>query len=143
MLACGAVIIGSQLTDLALGAAPAEKAGTASSLLETGQEFGGAMGMALLGSIGNAVYRSEVPGSAPAEARETLGGAVAVAEHLPARAADALLTTARGAFTDGMHVAAAVGAGLLLASAVLASVALRKAQAQKAEPEPEPEQALI
>ncbi|MCF3118579.1 MFS transporter [Streptomyces arenae] len=145
VLACGAVIIGSQLTDLALGAAPAEKAGTASSLLETGQEFGGAMGMALLGSIGNAVYRSEVPGSAPAEARETLGGAVAVAEHLPARAADALLTTARGAFTDGMHVAAAVGAGLLLASAMLASVALRKAQAQKAEPEPEPEpeQALI
>ena len=99
VLACGAVIIGSQLTDLALGAAPAEKAGTASSLLETGQEFGGAMGMALLGSIGNAVYQSRIPDAAPAEAQETLGGAVAVAQQLPAHAADALLTASR----DRLH----------------------------------------
>ncbi|WP_055568878.1 MFS transporter [Streptomyces atriruber] len=125
VLACGAVIVSSQLTDLALGAAPAEKAGTAASLLETGQEFGGAMGMALLGSIGNTVYQSRIPDSAPAEARETLTGAVAVAGHLPSRAADALLATAREAFTTGMHVAALTGAVLLLGAAALAAVALR------------------
>lgn len=125
VLACGGVIVGSQLTDLALGAAPAEKAGTAASLLETGQEFGGAMGMALLGSIGNTVYQSQVPDSAPAEARETLTGAVAVAGHLPSRAADALLATAREAFTTGMHVAALTGAVLLLGAAALAAAALR------------------
>ncbi|MGW2230201.1 MFS transporter [Streptomyces formicae] len=147
VLACGAVIIGSQLTDLALGAAPAEKAGTASSLLETGQEFGGAMGMALLGSIGNAVYHARIPDSAPAEARETLGGAVAVAHHLPSAAADDLLTAARTAFTDGLHVAALTGTGILLAAAVLAAVTLRRVQVQapvrEPAPEPDPQKTLI
>ncbi|MGW0536459.1 MFS transporter [Streptomyces sp. NPDC003032] len=130
VLACGGVVIGSQLTDLALGAAPAEKAGTASSLLETGQEFGGAMGMALLGSIGNAVYRGQIADWAPAEARETLGGAVAAAHHLPEHTADALLTTAREAFTSGMHVAALTGAAVLLVAAALSSTALRKVEVQ-------------
>ncbi|MEU5899310.1 MULTISPECIES: MFS transporter [Streptomyces] len=125
VLACGAVIVGSQLTDLALGTAPPEKAGTASSLLETGQEFGGAMGMALLGSIGNTVYRSHMPETSPAEARETLTGAVATASHLPTRTGDALLASAREAFTTGMHVAAVTGAVLLLTAAGVAAVALK------------------
>ncbi|MDG4859669.1 MFS transporter [Streptomyces sp. T-3] len=128
VLASGAVIIGSQLTDLALGAAPASKAGAASSLLETGTEFGGALGMAVLGSIGTAVYRAEMPSSAPAEARETLGGAVAMAQGLPGRAGDALLASAREAFTSGMHMAALAGGLLLLAAAVLAGVTLRRVQ---------------
>ncbi|MGV2919984.1 MFS transporter [Streptomyces alfalfae] len=125
LLACGAVVIGAQLTDLALGAAPAHRAGTASSLLETGQEFGGAMGMALLGSIGNAVYRDAIPASAPAEAHETLGGALAAAHHLPEQAANALLKTAGEAFTSGMHAAALTGAVLLLAAAALSARTLR------------------
>ncbi|MEU1023241.1 MFS transporter, partial [Streptomyces sp. NPDC005904] len=128
VLACGSVVVGSQLTDLALGAVPAEKAGSASALLETGQEFGGALGMALLGSIGNAVYRDAIPGSAPAPApaRETLGGAVASARQLPDRAADTLIATAREAFTTGMHAAALTGTVILLAAAVAAG-ALRGA----------------
>ncbi|MFD9882205.1 MFS transporter [Streptomyces alboflavus] len=128
VLACGAVVVGSQLTDLALGAVPAEKAGAAAALLETGQEFGGALGMALLGSVGTAVYRDEMPAGAPGEARETLGGALAVAERLPASASDALTSAARAAFTSGMHVAALVGAGVLLAAAGVAVLALRGAQ---------------
>ncbi|GGV61171.1 MFS transporter [Streptomyces longisporoflavus] len=131
LLACGAVIIGSQLTDLALGSAPADKAGSASSLLETGQEFGGALGMALLGSIGNAVYRAEIPDTAPAEAHETLGGALAVARHLPDQAASALTTAAREAFTDGMRVAAFAGAAVLLAAAALSAAALRQIRTAK------------
>ncbi|MBC9711552.1 MFS transporter [Streptomyces sp. TRM66268-LWL] len=126
VLAAGAVIVGSQLTDLALGAAPVEKAGSASSLMETGTEFGGAMGMALLGSIGTAVYRSEIPSSAPAEAQETLGGALAVAQHLPEQAGSALLTSAREAFTSGMHAAAIAAMVLLVGAAAAASVALRR-----------------
>ncbi|MEV0125179.1 MFS transporter [Streptomyces sp. NPDC050703] len=133
LLACGAVVIGAQLTDLALGAAPAQRAGTASSLLETGQEFGGALGMALLGSIGNAVYRDAIPSSAPAEAHETLGGAMAAAGHLPGQAADALLETARDAFTDGMRAAGLTGAVLLLAAAVAAVKTLRRAEVRTAE----------
>ncbi|WP_445954665.1 MFS transporter [Streptomyces sp. LNU-CPARS28] len=127
VLACGTVVVGSQLTDLALGSAPAEKAGAAASLMETGQEFGGALGMAVLGSIGTGVYRGEMPAGAPDEARETLGGAVAVAARLPSPAAEALTAAARSSFTSGMHVAALVGAGVLLAAAGVAVVALRGA----------------
>lgn len=135
LLACGAVVVGSQLTDLTLGSTPAHKAGSASSLLETGQEFGGALGMALLGSIGNAVYRDEIPDAAPAEAHETLGGALAVAREMPDKAASALTAAAREAFTSGMHAAALAGATLLVASAVLASVTLRRSEPAKQTPD--------
>ncbi|MBO1336338.1 MFS transporter [Streptomyces sp. VRA16 Mangrove soil] len=119
VLACGAVIVMSQLTDLALGTVAPEKAGSASSLLETGQEFGGALGMAVLGSIGTAVYRHDLAG-APAEARETLGGALAVARQLPGRAGEELLAQAREAFTNGMHLAAVAGIVVLIGAALLA-----------------------
>ncbi|MGV9277994.1 MFS transporter [Streptomyces griseosporeus] len=120
VLACGIVTVISQITDLAMSAAPVERAGSASSLMETGGEFGGALGMAVLGSIGTAVYRHEMPESAPAVARETLGGALAVADRVPG-----LATAAREAFTAGMQGAAIAGAVLLLGAAVLAVRALR------------------
>ncbi|MFH8772967.1 MULTISPECIES: MFS transporter [unclassified Streptomyces] len=126
VLASGIVMVMSQMTDLAMGAAPVERAGAASSLLETGQEFGGALGMAVLGSIGTAVYRHEMPSSAPAEAHETLGGALAVAGRLPGRTGDALATAAREAFTTGMHGAAIAGAVLLALAAVGAAATLRR-----------------
>ncbi|MCX3060293.1 MFS transporter [Streptomyces beihaiensis] len=112
VLASGVVMVLSQLTDLAMGTAPVEQAGTASSLLETGTEFGGALGMAVLGSIGTAVYRHGVA-AAPAQARQTLGGAIATGDH-------AVIASAREAFTSGMHVASVTGAVVLVGAAVLA-----------------------
>jgi DHA2 family multidrug resistance protein-like MFS transporter len=126
VIAAGIVTVMSQMMDLALGTVPVEKAGTASSVLETGAEFGGALGMALLGSIGTAVYRHDIPGTAPAAAHETLGAALAVARQLPGRTGEALMTTAREAFTSGMQAAAIAGALLLLGAAVLAAVSLRQ-----------------
>ncbi|MFF8729637.1 MFS transporter [Streptomyces sp. NPDC015171] len=126
VLACGMVAIMSQLTDLAMSGAPVERAGTASSLLETGAEFGGALGMAVLGSIGTALYRHEMPGTAPDQARETLGGALATAAALPGRAGETLLATAREAFISGMRGAALAGAVLLAVAAVGAAMTLRQ-----------------
>ncbi|MCX4742896.1 MFS transporter [Streptomyces antibioticus] len=125
VLASGIVMVISQMTDLALGTVPAERAGSASSLLETGTEFGGALGMAVLGSIGTAIYRHEMPAAAPAPARETLGGALAVAHELPGRAGDALAAAAREAFTSGMRGAALAGA-LVLVLAAVAAASLRR-----------------
>ncbi|WP_340376055.1 MFS transporter [Streptomyces sp. SS7] len=125
VLASGIVMVISQMTDLAMGAAPAERAGSASSLLETGAEFGGALGMAVLGSIGTALYRHEMPSSAPAPARETLGGALAVADRVPGLAA-----AAREAFTSGMQGAAIAGAVLLAGAAVAAALTLRRIHAK-------------
>lgn len=139
-LACGAVVVMSQLADLVLGTAPVEKAGSASSLLETAAEFGGALSMAVLGAIGTAIYRHEMPPSVPAAADETLGGALAVARQLPDRAGDALATAAREAFTSGMHAAAIAGAALLVVASVTAAVTLRRVEVREEET-PAPEKA--
>ena len=133
VIAAGIVTVMSQMMDLALGTVPVEKAGTASSVLETGAEFGGALGMALLGSIGTAVYRHDIPDTAPDAAHETLGAALAVARQLPGRAGDALVTAAREAFTSGMQAAAVAGALLLLGAAVLAAVSLRQVRVRETE----------
>lgn len=101
----------------ALGAAPPERAGAAAAVLESGTELGGALGMAVLGSIGAAVYTAEMPSSAPAAARETLGGAMG----LPGEVLDA----ARSAFTSALNGAAFGAAGVMLLAAVLCVVLLR------------------
>lgn len=126
VLASGIVAVMSQMMDLALGTVPLGNTGAAASLLETGAEFGGALGMAVLGSIGTAVYRHDIPAGVPAAAHETLGGALAVAGGLPGDAGRALTDAAREAFTHGMQAAAVAGAVLLLGAAVLATASLRK-----------------
>jgi MFS transporter, DHA2 family, multidrug resistance protein len=131
VLSSGIVVAISQMTDLVMGAAPVERAGSASSLLETGAEFGGALGMAVLGSIGTAVYRHDMPVSAPGTARETLGGALAVAGRLPGQAGDGLAAAAREAFTGGMHAAAVAGAVVLAGASAAAAVTLRRSRVRR------------
>ncbi|MFJ5020306.1 MFS transporter [Streptomyces goshikiensis] len=140
VLASGIVTVMSLVGDMALGSAPAEKAGSAASLLETGQEFGGALGMALLGSLGTAVYRSDLAGQEPA-VRETLGGAVATARGLGGETGERVMDLAREAFVHGMQYAAWGGTVLLLGAALLAASALRGAGSPAplaGEPEPAP-----
>jgi len=121
-------------TDLIVGAAPAERAGAASAISETGSELGGALGIAVLGTIGAAVYRGRVgdavPDGVPREAadaaRDTLGGAVVAADQLPDPiAAAGLLDAARDAFTQGLQLAGIVCAVVVAAAAVMAAVLLR------------------
>ncbi|MEF9885498.1 MFS transporter [Streptomyces sp. P9-A4] len=103
--------------ELALGAAPPERAGAAAAVLESGQELGGALGMAVLGAVGAAVYTSAMPASAPAAARETLGGAL--------DSSGAVLDAAREAFVSAMSGAAVGAAALMATAAVLSLVLLR------------------
>jgi DHA2 family multidrug resistance protein-like MFS transporter len=135
VLAIGVVTVMSLVTDMVLGAAPPERAGAASALSECATEFGGALGMAVLGSVGTAVYRHRIADSMPAglpsgardAVHETLGGAIVAAGGLPGRTGDAVLHAARQAFTDGMDAAAVSAALLLVAAAVLSVVFLRRA----------------
>ncbi len=123
-------------TDIIVGTAPPERAGAASGISETSAEFGGALGIAVLGSIGVAVYRhqvtrtlpADVPPAALAAARETLGGAALAAEQLPAPLASTLLGSAREAFVQGLHVTAVVGTVALTGLAVLAGILMRDIQ---------------
>ncbi|MEU7973936.1 MFS transporter [Micromonospora sp. NPDC049089] len=131
--AAGLVMVMSLVTELVIGAAPPEQAGVASALTESSSELGGALGMAILGSVGAAVYRREIvdglpaglPADAGAAAQETLGGALAVAQGLPAELADAVRHAAGVAFTDGLHLAAYAAMAVMLLGALTALVALR------------------
>jgi len=131
-------------TELIVGSAPPERAGAASGISETGAELGGALGLALLGSVGVAIYRnalnptllSALPPDAANAARGTLGGAVGVASMLPAGTADTLLAVARAAFTDGMHVAAAIAAVVGIGLAIFAYVTLRDRGTERSATEP-------
>jgi DHA2 family multidrug resistance protein-like MFS transporter len=120
-------------TDLIVGSPPPERAGAASGISETGSELGGALGIAILGSIGVAIYRSGLAASLPAgvsaqaaaAARDTLGGGVAVAQQLPADVGASLLAASREAFTAGLQVTAGISAVVAVGIAVVATVMLR------------------
>jgi len=149
-LGVGAVIVGSTVYSLGmspvftlgidsiLAAAPARRAGAASGLAETCSELGGALGIAVLGSLGTAIYRGHfsdttlagVPMAARQAAIETLGGAVAAATPLTPPAQEKLLGTARLAFTHATQATLALCAALALATAVGSVVARRRARSR-------------
>jgi DHA2 family multidrug resistance protein-like MFS transporter len=137
----------SLTTELIVGSAPPERAGSASGISETGFELGGALGIAILGSIGTAVYRGElasrlpagIPSQAADIARNTLGAAVDVAGQLPDPLGSTLLNIARDAFVRGMHLAAAISAAVAIGAAIMAVILLRRVPA-RSEIEGQPEQ---
>jgi MFS transporter, DHA2 family, multidrug resistance protein len=99
-------------TGLVIGSVPPERAGSAASMSETANYFGGSLGLALLGVIGAGVYHARMAGTdAPASARETLAGA--------AGAGPEVLHTAREAFTSGLNVTGVVAAVIFGALAAL------------------------
>ncbi|MGK5556064.1 MFS transporter, partial [Actinomadura kijaniata] len=111
----GASPLGVLGLDLVVGSAPRERAGSASAVAETSGEFGVALGVATLGSLGTAVYRAAAP--------EEGGGSLAeaAAARLPAE----VMERAREAFMDGLAAVAGVSAALVLVLAVAGAVLLR------------------
>ncbi|GIJ41667.1 MFS transporter [Micromonospora andamanensis] len=125
LLGLGATIVLTLATESMVSAAPASRAGAASAISETGSELGGALGIAVLGSVGTAIYRAsvDVPSGVPTEvadaARETLAGAAQMAGELPAEIGAALLDNARTAFAFGFSIAAVSAAVIMLALAIV------------------------
>jgi MFS transporter, DHA2 family, multidrug resistance protein len=143
VLSLGVAPLFTLAADLAVGSAPPERAGAASGISETSSELGGALGLAILGTVGAAVYRgqageaipAQVPSEAAATARETLAGAVQVADRLPQNLAMDVLEPAREAFTQALQVAATVSGVLVAAAAIFVARLLareRQADAPKA-----------
>jgi DHA2 family multidrug resistance protein-like MFS transporter len=132
-LAFGVAPVGTLATDLIVGIAPPERAGAASAISETSAELGGALGIAVLGSVGAAIYRRAMPSDLALSglprgseaARATLGATVALAKRLPDALGAPLLIAARDAFTLALHVTAGVGCAVLLTAAVLSGIGLR------------------
>jgi DHA2 family multidrug resistance protein-like MFS transporter len=133
VLTAGTGLVAARAIDVIVSAAPPDRAGSAAALGETGAEFGGALGIAVLGSIAAAIYRDRVvdtlPAHLPPEAVEatadTVGGAMATAEQLPPTLAAPVLEAAHRAFTDAFTTTAFVGAGLLAVAAAAVALQLR------------------
>lgn len=125
-------------TNLIMGAVPAGRAGMAASIVTTNGNLGGALGLALLGALGSAAYRSglvlpaAVPADAAAAAGDGISGAVTSAQRLPPAAGQALLTSAHQSFMKAIEVAGLAGAGLCLLCAVLVATVFAADQRRKA-----------
>jgi MFS transporter, DHA2 family, multidrug resistance protein len=148
VLALGLAPVFTLAADLMVGAAPPERAGAAAGISETSSEFGGALGIAVLGVVGTALYRGEVadavPAGVPSEAaeaaRDSLGGAVAAEDGLAEPLAGALVDTASDAFTQALQLAATLSAAVLIAAAAVAWALLRRpGEGPEAREEPVPE----
>ncbi|ONK15347.1 MFS transporter [Streptomyces sp. MP131-18] len=105
---------------------PAGQAGGAAAVGETAYQFGGGLGIALLGSVMNAMYapavrRVDGVGAADTEsAGHSLGEALTVAARIGGDPGDALRDAARDAFVHGMHMTLLASALLLVAGALAA-----------------------
>lgn len=132
-------------TESIMSTVPRERAGAGSAVNSTLRQVGGALGVAVLGSVLAASYRSGISGALtayPARAQElageSIGGTLLLAEQLPAAAADVLQRQAVSAFVDAMHLTALCSS---LVALVGAAVVVRwlpgRASAQEtAVPEP-------
>jgi DHA2 family multidrug resistance protein-like MFS transporter len=113
-----------------MSAAPPERAGGAAAVQETAFELGGALGVAVLGSVMAAIYRdglaapAGIPGEAAAAAREGITGAAQVAGELGGRAGEALMAAANAAFLDGLGTTIVIGAAVMALVAVAAALVM-------------------
>jgi EmrB/QacA subfamily drug resistance transporter len=142
--AFGQALVMAPATESIMGSLPLAKAGVGSAVNDTTRQVGGALGVAIVGSVMASTYGSKIAdffagtpaaGSGAEDvAKESLGGALAIADQLPG-----LGDVARAAFVDGMHVGVLVAGGVALLGALVAAIWLpaRATDASVAEQEAE------
>ena len=115
-----------------MAAVPAEKAGVGSAINDTTRQVGGALGVAILGSLFSSGYRSALDGRVDATlapsvvdpSRDSIGSALAIAKGLPGTDGTTLSDAARHAFIHGADLTCWVAAGVAVAGALIAYLAL-------------------
>ncbi|MEU2033315.1 MFS transporter [Nocardia amamiensis] len=130
-------------TDLVIGTAPPEKAGSAAAMSEASMELGVAVGVAVLGVLGTTIYRNDIARTSPAGvpitadnvAGNSLAGAGAAAADLPGQLGDALLASARQAFTNGLNTTALSCAAVAAILSIAAVGLLRHTRSGDDKPE--------
>ena len=128
-IAAGLGLATSPATDSVMGALPPEQAGAGAAVNDTTREFGGTLGVAVVGSVFLSVYGAKVidgyrslglPEQYESIVRESMGGGLAMAGQLPADVAAQLAGVVKGAFIDGLSRGSVVSALVVLFGAVLA-----------------------
>ncbi|MEU7001184.1 MFS transporter [Nonomuraea sp. NPDC046570] len=129
----GVGVAGALGTGLIIGSVPSAKTGSAAALSETSGQFGIALGIAVMGTIGTVLYQGRfaapegLPAGVASAAEESIAGATIAARTLPGDAATRLLDAARDAFSSGISSLAWISALFFVALAILAAVTLRQA----------------
>ena len=138
LLGLGIGLTMTPATDAVMGSLPVTKAGVGSAMNDTTRQVGGALGVAVLGSVLSSGYTARLGSTegspVPDQARDGIGAAMRIADQLPGASGAALSDAARTAFLHGMSVASLAAAGVAAAGAVVAIVWL---------PSRAPAQALI
>jgi hypothetical protein len=114
-----------------MGSLPLAKAGVGSAMNDTTRQVGGALGIAILGSVLSSAYRGGIeestaalPPEAAEVASDSVGAALAVAAQIGGPAGEVLAAAARTAFIDAMGTATVIAAAVAFLGAVLALVFL-------------------
>ena len=121
--------VGSSMPSLSSGivqSVPMDKAGVGSAVNDTTREVGGAVGIAVIGSVVNSIYRSRIGSSLavlPNELRSLAGDniakALAISRSLDPQLGAEIRTAVQQAFVDGMHVALRLAALVVAIGAVV------------------------
>ena len=117
-------------TDAIMGALPPDQFGVGSAVNDTTREIGGALGIAILGSLFAASYAGrltpQIPAGVPDDVAriitDSLAGAQAVAEQVGGAMGQALVTVAQEAFVSSMAVTSVAGAGIAFAGVLVAVI---------------------
>jgi DHA2 family multidrug resistance protein-like MFS transporter len=131
VFAIGMAPVSAINSNLIISAAPQEQSGSASALSETAVEFGGALGIALLGSLATVLYRSAlsetVPRDTTAAIMATVSRGIGAASSLPhnIQGAAVLRSAAQAAYASAVSITFATGASILLLAAAVATLTLR------------------
>jgi EmrB/QacA subfamily drug resistance transporter len=144
VLGTGMGLTSAPATEAIMGAVPKAKAGIGSAVSDATRLLGGALGVAIIGSVFASLYgrrmAEDLPASLPADAADTahesVGGALGVAESLSAghpQIAAAVHDAASSAFFSGYRTADFVAAGISAAGAVLALALLPSHPGEEAE----------
>jgi MFS transporter, DHA2 family, multidrug resistance protein len=109
-----------------MGAVPSARAGVGSAINDTTRQVGGALGVAVMGSIGASLYRRSIGRAAaaahlPARALDSVGSTLAASSRLPAGTRAATIDAAHHAFIRGLTISSLVGVVIALVGAAIAA----------------------
>jgi EmrB/QacA subfamily drug resistance transporter len=141
VLALGMANVMAPATESIMGSLPPARAGVGSAVNDTTREVGGAIGVALFGSVLSAQYRAPVqdalrrahaPRGVTRAAGSSIQAALEISRRVPGRRGTLLAGLARSSFVDGLHQAAIMAAAIAVVAAVAVVVWLpaRSAAAQ-------------
>ena len=150
LMAAGMALATGPATDAILAALPPAKAGVGSAVNDTIRELGGALGVAVVGSVLSWSFGTHlatswahlgVPAAVTKTGQGSLGSALAVAHHLPAPAVAPAARAAESSFMAGLHIGSVTVAAACVLAALVALIFLPPRDRPEPVPPPQPEPA--